>query len=675
MTPRQIVSEEPSPTDSAPRDAFTSDSAPRPRPSITFASVVVLKQLDSFKKRLFLKPNLYNALRELRDKEQELPIWIDAVCINQQSQEEKNMQVPNIAKIYSDAGRVCIWLGSSDNRTDRAMQFVSRIVKEYDAEGLIVPEYVQCWSDLIYLMRKSWFSRRWIIQELALAKEAVVRCGGKEVHWRDFADSISLFTLHFEKIRQLLKDDKHIPIAEYRTITDLNPIGAKILVDEISNAFLRGADGRLYEPMKGLEELVSTLATFDTSDPRDTINSLLNIAKETCPFSLRSRSRDSTNPPPKPSYSHDLTEVYTEFVRWVVKTSQSLDIICRAWALPERKEKANNGMYEKLVVLPSWVRVAPESTHGNQMEGYNGRKNGDSFVGMPGSGCYNACHGLSPQVRFGMFPETESLAEGPQAEQSSGAQQMKGAGKKRKSAVASGRRKRRAVHDIYGSRLAVDTEIAEQEVSPLPGLRKERRDEALYVRGFKLSTVTFKTDPIPDGVIPAVGLKKLGWKRTGLTEYNAVPDRVWRTLVADKGPEGKNPPSWYHRACLRCLVHTTPNGHINTQDLLNNDPPKIIRNYLKRVQAVTWNRVVLEADNGEDEDILVGIGPPKTEINDIVCILFGCSVPCILRPHNDGEWYELIGEAYIYGKMDGEAVSNLTANNELDSKTQEFRIL
>lgn len=45
------------------------------------------------------------------------------------------------------------------------------------------------------------------------------------------------------------------------------------------------------------------------------------------------------------------------------------------------------------------------------------------------------------------------------------------------------------------------------------------------------------------------------------------------------------------------------------------------------------------------------------------CDFYGCSVPVILRPGFlstertcDPEWYEFIGEAYIYDKMDGEAM-------------------
>jgi Heterokaryon incompatibility protein (HET) len=643
------------------------------------------------KKRLFVKPNLYKALRHLRQKKEDIAIWVDAVCINQVSEEEKKKQVPNIAKVYNNADRVCIWLGSADHqgRTNRAMAFIHEIVKAYDVEELIIPEKAICWSDLIYLMRKSWFSRRWVIQELALATEAVVHCGDKEVHWRDFADAIGLFTLHFEQIHQLFKDNKKIPNIEYNTITDLNPLGAKILVDEISNVFLKNEDGRLYEPLKGLETLISTLATFDCSDPRDTVHALLNIAKETSPFSSVA-SDDPNNPVPKASYSRDLLEVYTDFVRWVIKHSNSLDIICRPWALPERKRKARNGTYETLVKLPSWIKVVPESTHGKQTEGFNGRKNGDSFVGVPGTRCYNASHGIIPQVSFGMLPGSKISEEKDQRKDSQTDNVVSNSGDKRKRKedhdAESHTTKRLVTSSNNGShRIGASTMNKEQPTRSNTGssIHSEyteplkKRNPSISITGFKLSTVSWKTDPIPDGVIPEKGLSKLGWERSESGEFTTVPDKVWRTLVADRGSDGKNPPSWYHRACLRCLVQDTPNGHINTQVILNSEPPppKIIENFLKRVQAVTWNRVVLEAKGQGDDEALVGIGPPRTEQNDIICILFGCSVPCILRPRNNGEHYEFIGEAYIYGKMDGEAVSSLSSRNELQSKTEVFRII
>jgi hypothetical protein len=59
--------------------------------------------------------------------------------------------------------------------------------------------------------------------------------------------------------------------------------------------------------------------------------------------------------------------------------------------------------------------------------------------------------------------------------------------------------------------------------------------------------------------------------------------------------------------------------------------------------------------NGSDMDKLHGLGPCEARTGDIVCILFGCSVPCILRPQYDDigniTHYLFIGEVYIYGLM------------------------
>ena len=50
----------------------------------------------------------------------------------------------------------------------------------------------------------------------------------------------------------------------------------------------------------------------------------------------------------------------------------------------------------------------------------------------------------------------------------------------------------------------------------------------------------------------------------------------------------------------------------------------------------------------------MGIGPTGTRIGDVVTVLFGGSVPYVLRKQRDG--YLFIGESYIHGLMDGEAI-------------------
>lgn len=49
----------------------------------------------------------------------------------------------------------------------------------------------------------------------------------------------------------------------------------------------------------------------------------------------------------------------------------------------------------------------------------------------------------------------------------------------------------------------------------------------------------------------------------------------------------------------------------------------------------------------------MGWVPESTTIGDQICVLHGCRVPFILRPISSGR-YEVVGDAYIHGRMDGE---------------------
>ena len=42
---------------------------------------------------------------------------------------------------------------------------------------------------------------------------------------------------------------------------------------------------------------------------------------------------------------------------------------------------------------------------------------------------------------------------------------------------------------------------------------------------------------------------------------------------------------------------------------------------------------------------------------DLIAIIFGCSTPIIIRPK--GEYFQVIGEAYVHGFMNGEAMQLL----------------
>ncbi|KAI1207184.1 heterokaryon incompatibility protein-domain-containing protein [Annulohypoxylon truncatum] len=70
--------------------------------------------------------NARNAMRRLRPYKpgKFRYIWIDAICINQQDNDEKSSQVQMMPDIYAKAKRVDIWLGEADETSDFIMRWL-----------------------------------------------------------------------------------------------------------------------------------------------------------------------------------------------------------------------------------------------------------------------------------------------------------------------------------------------------------------------------------------------------------------------------------------------------------------------------------------------------------------------------------------------------------------------
>jgi hypothetical protein len=73
---------------------------------------------ESAQKRIILngskfpvRRNLYDALRFLQNRDEDVLIWIDAICINQDDFEERSQQVRIMHLIYQRATKVVVWLG------------------------------------------------------------------------------------------------------------------------------------------------------------------------------------------------------------------------------------------------------------------------------------------------------------------------------------------------------------------------------------------------------------------------------------------------------------------------------------------------------------------------------------------------------------------------------------
>lgn len=601
--------------------------------------------------RIPIRNNLFRALLRLRRADKPVSLWVDVVCINQNNLVEKTEQLEQLIQIYRKAENVCIWLGESDNegRSDKAMDFITSIM-----DFAVLDRYAKDsnqakkWNGLAELMRDRWFSRRWVVQEISLAREATVHCGGKMVQWLDFADAVSLLASNQTAIKKLFdyKEWRDGP----NTLGDIQSFGAYILLEATSKLFLRTAEGDITRPVKKLESLVTSLKTFDATEKMDLIYSLVSIASDT-PQSRNIYGSKGQTAELKVDYTKEPITVYKDFTRFCIMSSKSLNILCRPWAMPVETAAGK---------FPSWIPLLSQSEFGTPEEVYSGRKNGENLVG--------------PVDR----PHYKAAGEDPE---------------------------RMSKYDI--NELRDNEQFSNQNILPLKGLR--------------LAKIIKVSPRNTGGVILRESLRMGGW--AGLNEDTAsVPDRIWRTLVADKDPDGQIPPTWYQRACLRCLeiADTFNNGDLNIGELLQGNS-ELIRKYLTRMRNITWNRRFFQAtmdgddtnhDNlgvvagGRVEDEykqsvkdnaantqqqnaetmleserlpLFGLGPPTMQEGDFVCILAGCTVPIILREmppeslgQEDGHMM-FVGEAYVHGKMEGEAVEdfyeheNKTYGKELET--------
>jgi hypothetical protein len=313
----------------------------------------------------FVRRNLFDALRHLRSNNDLVNLWVDAICINQQDDDEKTEQLTRMADIYNRAFNVNVWLGTANQTSDKAMDFIRELVQFEQLQAMLHrEESLGSWSALIDLMCSRWFSRRWVIQELALSRTASVHCETKVVHWDDFADAISIFSGKIPVVKTEIRKSKKELHFKPEGLSIVEALGARALVRAKSDLLQKDTHGKILERNSTLEYLVSTLVSFDATDPRDTIYALLSISRKNPQQHLL------------PNYKKSILEIYTDFVKYCIESSNSLDIICRYWApvnttLIMKREKDSPAEQrrgtEKIVTettLPSWISTLDNSAFG-----------------------------------------------------------------------------------------------------------------------------------------------------------------------------------------------------------------------------------------------------------------------------------------------------------------------
>lgn len=97
--------------------------------SYTWGSLISKDEIECDSKVIRITQNCSETLRRLRHLISIRLLWIDSICIAQNSYQERNHQVEMMGEIYSKAFRVVVWLGRGDKHTDAAIGYLKSLVQ------------------------------------------------------------------------------------------------------------------------------------------------------------------------------------------------------------------------------------------------------------------------------------------------------------------------------------------------------------------------------------------------------------------------------------------------------------------------------------------------------------------------------------------------------------------
>jgi len=295
----------------------------------------ITKSINLGGHRVEITSNLDSALRAVakrrghidkKGRREEIKLWVDAVCINQDDNQEKSQQIRNMRQIYSRAEEVIAWVGTGNKPSSITPLDFLNIVKQYGVCDNLATSLRARPDNAIQALFVSmdkffaqpYWRRAWVVQEITVASNVqffYIDGYDIELTWEDV--SILLMTLQslvsvMDARCQAFKSAIHLLEFRKRFFIDRDPIG-------LLDALWLSKD---------------TLAT----DPRDKIFALLGIC------------HDGTTFVPVPNYKQSLGLIIADMSKVMMALNKSLDLICL---------KGNHSPGQQIEGLPTWAPNLP----------------------------------------------------------------------------------------------------------------------------------------------------------------------------------------------------------------------------------------------------------------------------------------------------------------------------
>jgi hypothetical protein len=256
--------------------------------------------------RFLIGKNLWIALRRLRMPHSLRFLWIDAICINQQDDNEKSRQVAMMKNIFQSCDEVICWLGEEENMTtpitsslpptSTAGQKAFDLIRMYASYGSLdhltwsgpeslsqlasSDEYKAHFEALRRLLSVQWWQRIWIVQELILPPRATFVYGSETCDFETFACAVTRFDYNHRIYSKYLKQDT-CNSSFLRIISTIMHVVLPLV--RLRSLHLKSLSNRS-DPTYELATLRGLLCSLHASNPRDLFYALLgltNLAEKT----------------------------------------------------------------------------------------------------------------------------------------------------------------------------------------------------------------------------------------------------------------------------------------------------------------------------------------------------------------------------------------------------------
>ncbi|RMJ04946.1 hypothetical protein CDV36_014380 [Fusarium kuroshium] len=568
--------------------------------------------------------NLVAALRQLQEDDKTVTLWIDAICIQQSNNAEKSWQIQLMKDIFEKATTTMVWLGE-DPESAAIMQAFSRISQRglswdsniWDTSDAV--EWLQSSPELLgsplggpvqaainKLLNLDYWFRVWCLQEFLVSRDITVACGNNRVSLSDFNKFATTFLqLFWRHHRDALSRQDLLTIM---TNNPTAPPGS--LAPEVNGATRMCLQREKYRsssagtPGQPLVELL-TLAfshkmaddTLHSTDPRDRVFGLLNIASDTKELGIR------------PNYDKSCEEVFLE-----------------TWAAILAKGQA------ALLVYPQYGRYTG-STIDPQSPGSLGTENDR----------------LSPR------PETQTGLELP-------------------SWVPDWRIPR----SVSPGRLHINRPFTACSSKTTTQWVTSNDIRTIALRGVEFDAIgKVGTILAPVKSIPEQGFKPVS---TFLTEIelfvrescsvhpntpiypaSEAAASLYRIPIGDSETISPTGPELQRATIISAERLEATLTVIKAYDDVAQSriPEKITQFSMTLLQSmgkfdIYVSSVMMHAGWKPflSAGGYVGLGPGAMDSGDVIAIFYGAHVPFVLRPK--GQEFQLLGEAYVHGIMDGE---------------------